>query len=177
MQLLVEETHDLIVIKDPEGRWLFANASIVQSLGLENVVWLGKTDRELVDLAPNLVQTALQFCHDSDMAAWHQGQQIRHLETIPSEDGHSMIVDVIKQPVFDQEGKPRAIIVVGRDVTELHTTQEQYQILASQDELTGLLNRRFFQVEAQRWIDMLSEDSAEAFGFAGFRSGLLPFDQ
>lgn len=161
MQLLVEATHDLIVIKDPEGRWLFANASIVHSLGLEHVVWLGKTDRELVDQASPLVQGALQFCHETDMSAWRHGQQIRHLETIPCEDGHSLIVDVIKQPVFDEEGKPRAIIVVGRDVTELHTTQEQYQILASQDELTGLLNRRFFQVEAQRWIDMLSEDSSK----------------
>ena len=161
MQLLVEATHDLIVIKDPEGRWLFANASIVKSLGLERVVWFGKTDRELVDLAIPRVQGALQFCHETDLAAWRQGQQIRHLETIPREDGQSMIVDVIKQPVFNDEGQPRAIIVVGRDVTELHTTQEQYQILASQDELTGLLNRRFFQVEAQRWIDMLSADSSK----------------
>lgn len=161
MELLVEATHDLIVIKDPEGRWLFANSSIVHSLGLAHVVWLGKTDRELVALASPTVRGALQFCHETDMAAWNQGQQIRHLETIPCADGHSLIVDVIKQPVFDDKGKPRAIIVVGRDVTELHTTQEQFQILASQDELTGLLNRRFFQVEAQRWIDLLSDDGSK----------------
>lgn len=161
MQLLVEATHDLIVIKDPEGRWLFANQPMVQRLALEHVVWLGRTDRELVDLAPPRVRGALQYCHETDMAAWRQGQQIRHLETIPCEDGHRLVVDLIKQPVFDEAGKPRAMIVVGRDVTELHNTQEQYQILASQDELTGLLNRRFFQIEAQRWIDRLSGDRSK----------------
>jgi diguanylate cyclase (GGDEF)-like protein/PAS domain S-box-containing protein len=169
IQLLVEATHDLIVIKDPAGRWLFANAAIIKSLELEGVVWLGKTDRELVDLAHPLVRKALQFCHETDMAAWRKRQKIRHLETIPCEDGRSLIVDVIKQPVYDDEGHPHAIIVVGRDVTELHTTQEQFQILASQDELTGLLNRRFFQVEAQRWIDALGED-------AGQHLALLVFD-
>ncbi|OZB76576.1 MAG: hypothetical protein B7X29_09580, partial [Halothiobacillus sp. 13-55-115] len=79
IELLVEATHDLIVIKDPEGRWLFANLSIVHSLGLAHVVWLGKTDRELVDLASPTVRGALQFCHETDKAAWNQGQQIRHL--------------------------------------------------------------------------------------------------
>jgi diguanylate cyclase (GGDEF)-like protein len=50
---------------------------------------------------------------------------------------------------------------IAQCVTKLHNTQEQFQILASQDELTGLLNRRFFQVEAQRWIDMLSDDGVK----------------
>ena len=90
--------------------------------------------------------------------AWREKQRVRHLETLPGSEGRKLIVDVIKQPVFDDAGEPRAIIVVGRDVTELHTAQEQYQILASQDELTGLLNRRFFQLEAQRWIDSISTD-------------------
>ncbi|WP_298218006.1 GGDEF domain-containing protein [Halothiobacillus sp.] len=51
--------------------------------------------------------------------------------------------------------------VIAHNVTELDSTLEQYRILASQDELTGLLNRRFFQVEAQRWIDMLSDEGSK----------------
>ncbi|MHB1230685.1 MAG: putative bifunctional diguanylate cyclase/phosphodiesterase [Halothiobacillus sp.] len=168
MRNLIDATPDIIIIKDGDGRWLLANAAGLALYHLQGKIWWGKTDAELAKLTPLLYHEGLETCIASDNHAWEARQLTRALETVPRPDGSMRIFDVLKLPSFNEDGRRKVLIIIGRDVTERHVAQQRYETLASQDELTGLLNRHFFHIEAQRWMDELGADSNQKLALIEF---------
>ncbi|HUM99066.1 MAG: hypothetical protein B7X12_03580 [Halothiobacillus sp. 20-53-49] len=168
MRLLIDATPDFIAIKDGQGRWLLANQAALALFHLQTIPWWGKTDTQLAELTAPIFCAALSACTHSDDRAWAAKQRTRALETLPEQNGGHRVFDTLKLPSFTEQGERKLLIIIGRDVTERELAQERYEKLASQDELTGLLNRQFFQIEAQRWMDELEGEPIQKLALIEF---------
>ena len=85
-----------------------------------------------------MLRDAFQVCGDTDNAAWQARGVIRREEVIPQVDGSPRILDVIKAPAFDREGRRKRITVIGRDITE--RKQAENALMRSEANLQALIN-------------------------------------
>ncbi len=123
LRTLIEAIPDPIQYKDGEGRWLESNSAARQIFGLNNVDWVGKTDKELYEIVEPGFREALLECDQTDRQAWN-ARDVMHVEAIvPMEDGRNLFFDVIKKPLFHDDGKRAGLVVVGRDISELRESQ------------------------------------------------------
>ncbi|ANJ67542.1 hypothetical protein A9404_09210 [Halothiobacillus diazotrophicus] len=160
MRTLIDATPDFIVIKDADSRWLLANESALDLCHLQDIAWWGKTDDELAAMTHPMYRATFARYSATDLRAWETGRLVRTMDTLPLPGGRTRVFDTLKLPLFEIDGRRKVLVIIGRDVTERQEAQARYQNLASQDELTGLLNRRCFQLEAQRWIDELKREKS-----------------
>ncbi|MDA3878305.1 MAG: PAS domain-containing protein, partial [Halothiobacillus sp.] len=160
MRTLIDATPDFIVIKDAQGHWLLANESALNFCHLQDIAWWGKTDEELAAATHPMYRATFARYGATDLRAWETRRLVRTMDTLPLPGGRTRVFDTLKLPLFEPDGRRKVLIIIGRDVTERQEAQEKYQSLANQDELTGLLSRRCFQLEAQRWIDELKREKS-----------------
>lgn len=65
-------------------------------------------------------------------------------------DGSKILLEIFGAPVTDEQGKTWASLVSFMDITERRKFEEELRYLSFNDQLTGLYNRRFFEVELKR---------------------------
>lgn len=113
----INSIEDLVLIKDHEGRWKTLNRYGKHIFGFTGCEYLNKTDSELIYLFPNL-KKALEKYSITDEEVWKSGVAARFELKIPCESG-IYYFDCVKTPTYDN-GVPKELIIVGRDVTEVH---------------------------------------------------------
>ncbi len=69
---------------------------------------------------------------------------------LTSKDGSRYALEDSAAPIRDDIGQMLGVVLVFRDITEKKQRQQEIQYLSFHDSLTGLYNRRFFEVEMQR---------------------------
>ncbi len=137
LRVLINATPDIICFKDGQGRWLEANEADLKLFELEKVDYKGKTDRELARFTP-FYKNALLTCETTDEKTWQKGAVSREEEIIPRPDGSVKIFDVIKVPIFKPDGSRKGLVVFGRDITSLKTTEK---LLARRLHFSNALNQ------------------------------------
>ncbi len=128
LRVIIDSIPDIICIKDGRSRWLLANTFDLCLFGLERVNYRGKTDADLARYVP-LYSRAFQHCLASDELAWQKKSYSRHNEVIPVKDGKDRVFDVYKIPIFHDDGTRKALVVIGRDITEQKQVEEKYRNL------------------------------------------------
>ena len=108
---------DIICFKNGEGKWLLANESDLKLFGLEGVDYLGKTDVDLAEYS-EFHKEAFLTCKDTDEFAWKKRTQSRSVEVIPDTENNERTFDIIKIPLFRNDGRRKGLVVIGRDITE-----------------------------------------------------------
>lgn len=146
LQALINASPDIICLKDGEGCWLEANQANLQLFELEDVEYRGKTDAELAEYTPFYREVFLT-CVTTDEKAWEEGTLSRSIETVPRPDGSTRYYDVIKVPLFNEDGSRKGLVVIGRDVTAeqkarhlAETIQQANQALTSSLDLQTVLD-------------------------------------
>ena len=71
-----------------------------------------------------LYRQAFLTCEQTDEIAWRREEVSRGEEVIPLLDGSSKIYDVIKVPLFHEDGLRKGLIVLGRDITDRKRAEE-----------------------------------------------------
>ena len=137
LRVVIDSIPEIICIKDGQGRWLLANSFALRLFGLEQVDYRGKTEIELLEYAP-LHKEAFSQCRESDIQAWQSKELSRSNEIVPVEDGTFRIFDVYKIPLFHDDGSRKALVVVGRDITEQKRLEEKYRALFERSPLACL---------------------------------------
>ncbi len=137
LRVIIDSIPDIICIKDGQGRWLLANSFIQQLFGLEKVAYRGKTDVELAAHTP-LYREAFSHCRESDALAWQRKVPSRSNEIIPVNAGTFRVFDVYKIPLFHEDGRRKALVIIGRDITEQKRIEEKYRALFEQSPLAYL---------------------------------------
>ncbi|MBH8561768.1 PAS domain S-box protein [Nostoc sp. CENA67] len=122
LRTLINATPDIICLKDGSGRWLESNQANLEFLDLQGVDYKGKTDLELAQFS-NYYHDALLNCHKTDEQSWQRGCIHRVEEVIPRPDGTVFIGDMIKIPLFHQDGRRKSLVVLGRDISNHKQTQ------------------------------------------------------
>ena len=115
---VIDASPDFIYFKDEKSRWLEANTSGLNLFEIEAGSYREKTDQEMSKLAHPFYREMFQHFKASDDHAWKTGRQVREEETIALPSGGEKIFDVIKVPLFHDDGSRQGIVTVGRDITE-----------------------------------------------------------
>ncbi|NEP80583.1 MAG: PAS domain S-box protein [Okeania sp. SIO3C4] len=130
LRTLINAMPDIVCFKDGTGQWLEANQSMLELFEIEKVDYRGKSDIELGEIS-SFYREAFLSCHHSDREAWKNKTLSRSEEIIPKRDGSVKIYDVIKVPLFYEDGKRNGIVVLGRDITQQKQTEKVMIRLAS----------------------------------------------
>lgn len=161
-QSMIESSADCVKLIDLDGRLQFMNKQGLAALEIEDASRiLGGNWAELLPREERpKVEAAIQ--------AARNGQVGRFNAECPTATGESRWWDVIVTPICDEQGQPRQLLAISRDLTEHRDNLEQIRWTASHDMLTELPNRRYFQ-------DRLEKDLARA-AASSSHVGLLQLD-
>lgn len=129
IQVLINATPDIICFKDHEGRWMLANDSILKLYCLGHVDYRGLTEFELAEFTADIYKDAFRNCGVSDEIAWEAGKLSRTEETIPDIYGVNHVFDVIKVPIFREDGSRKGLVVFGRDITQRSAGEKHTKFL------------------------------------------------
>lgn len=116
LNTLVEAVPDVIFMKDGEGKYLIVNR---QGLDLFEMPddYFGKTDGDMAKLNP-FYHDALLYCAVTDELIWQQQKPNYVEESVPQRDGTYRTFDVVKLPLFNQDGSRKGLVIIGRDISE-----------------------------------------------------------
>lgn len=107
----VNAAHDLIVLKDLDGRYLFINPVAAALFGLRPEEFLGKTDRELFE--PGLAE----LFEKRDRSLLETGRTFSREESLVL-GGRRVYLHTVRFPLLDHKGHVVGVGVISRDVTE-----------------------------------------------------------
>ncbi|WP_096199604.1 ATP-binding protein [Bacillus sp. FJAT-45350] len=122
LSALINALSDFIVLKDGQGRWIQTNEFGHTLYQLQDDHYSGKSDAELSELYPEY-REHFKECVESDEEAWQLGKPMHHEERLQIED-KERIFQVVKVPLFDANNERNALLVIGRDVTEIKQAEE-----------------------------------------------------
>jgi diguanylate cyclase (GGDEF)-like protein/PAS domain S-box-containing protein len=125
------ETHEGIIITDPDYKVLRVNHAFSQITGFDSQAVLGK--RLSCDLWPSEGGLGYELDH---LSRWQGETMRRHAR------GHGYPQWEIVTPVQDDKGRISHFVICFEDISERKAAERRIQDLAYYDELTGLPNRR-----------------------------------
>lgn len=119
LRTLIKTIPDLIWLKDPGGKFLLCNPIFESFIGAAEAEIIGKTDFEFDK--PELAEISKQ--RDIKLML-HNNPVIYEEWSARKSDGQQRLIETIKTPMFDTEGKLIGILGVGRDITQYYESQE-----------------------------------------------------
>lgn len=123
LSTLINSMPDFVCFKDSEGRWLRVNDFGRKLYHLEDVDYYGKTDLDLGEIVP-FFKEAFAYCVKTDQEAWEKGAMTRAQESFMVPSGEMKTFDVIKVPLFDENGERKGLLTIGRDITQQKVAEE-----------------------------------------------------
>ncbi len=136
LRTLINAMPDIVCFKDGEGRWIEANEFDLKLFKIENIPYKGKKDSELAEFSPFFKDVFLA-CEISDEKAWKAKKTLRTEKIIPQPNGSHKIFDVIKVPIFNDDGSRKGLVVIGRDITEMKKVEDALR--AEKERLDAIL--------------------------------------
>lgn len=123
LHLLINTLPDMVWLKDPEGVYLACNAEFEQFFGASESEILGSTDYNFVSK-----ELADFFRANDRLAIDAGGARINEEEVAYASDGHRVMLETIKTPMFDRAGKLVGVLGIGRDITERKRDAEKLRL-------------------------------------------------
>lgn len=138
LRTLINSTPDCILFKDGEGRWIESNLANLELFHLTETDYRDKKDCELAQFTHPMFREVFLGCEETDEEAWENGETSRCVEVVPKSDGTKNVYDVIKVPLFEDDGSRKGLIIFGRDITE-QTQLRDKLVKAEKMEAIGLM--------------------------------------
>ncbi len=130
---------------DGSGRFSYVSETVSNTIDMPVESWLGKTPAELPGSVPGELMDLLQP-HDSEPASFKDVEiWLRNLQG----DQHCLRLNAVPVYTDRQFTGFRGTV---RDITKLKQDERRMVVLANQDHLTGLYNRRRFLQDLQHEI-------------------------
>ncbi|KQL59140.1 MULTISPECIES: PAS domain-containing sensor histidine kinase [Bacillaceae] len=117
VETLINSIPDFISFKDGDGRWIQSNTFALELFQIDPIDYIGKTNSQLAEEKPFFKKTFL-LANETDEQTWTLRKTTRHEAIVTLENGEQKIFDTTKTPLFTESGERKALIVVGRDITE-----------------------------------------------------------
>lgn len=141
LRSMLDAAGDLIYVKDLDGAYLACNKASERLIGVSEAEQIGKTD---FDLFPRPFAEAVR-AEDHEVVATRVERRVEEWVTYP--DGTRVLMESLKAPLYDVEGKVAGVVGVSRDITARkvveaereRVVQELSEALASVKTLSGLL--------------------------------------
>lgn len=127
---LIETIPDAIFFKDGESRWRIINHAAEALFQVNQFEWFGKTDLEMAAERP-MFKWVHETCHQDDESAWAAGRTMLFTESTVGLDKELRYFDVFKTPLFEDDGRRKAMVVIAQDVTERKKAESELRIAAA----------------------------------------------
>ena len=138
LNALIQTIPDLFWMKDVNGVYQSCNRIFERFIGAMEADIIGKTNYDFMDKQLADAYTA------SDLEAMNSGKPVSYEESVKfADDGRDVVMETIKTPIYDAQGKLLGVLGIGRDVTARKAAEDEIRSLAFFDTLTHLPNRRF----------------------------------
>lgn len=112
LKTIIRTLPDLVWLKDPEGVYLACNGRFERCFGASEAEIVGKTDYDFVD------RELGDFFRQKDREAIAKGgPSVNREEITYADDGHRELLETIKTPMFDGQGKLIGVLGLARDIT------------------------------------------------------------
>ena len=113
---------DLIFFKDLKSRFLGCNKQFEKFIGQPESRILGKTDDQFFEIDQAIM------CQRQDQDVMQKGVIYSGEEYLNYVDGERHFVEMKKVPLFNNNGKVRGLIAIGRDITAQHRLQKRFKV-------------------------------------------------
>lgn len=142
---LVESSDDSIYLLDEGYRYLHMNRKQADRMGFSGDEYIGRSYSEF-----HTPEETEAFIGDV-RKVFEAGRSMRRHHR-SGRDGRHFLLTL--SPLKGGDGRPVAVTVVSKDITELKGMEEKLRTLSLTDELTGLYNRRGFFTMADHILKM-----------------------
>ena len=139
---LINQTPDIIIFKDYKGRWVLANEIAIKLYGLENVSFYNKTDSDLINITTKFI-SEFENNIKTDKLAWEKASMISFDEIFYSIDGKEKVFEVIKLPIYNDDGTKKALLTFGRNITKRRKSEIELKYAKEKAEEADLLKSSF----------------------------------
>ncbi|MDB5099279.1 MAG: multi-sensor hybrid histidine kinase [Cyanobacteria bacterium RYN_339] len=118
LRAIAEETADAIMIRDLDGKVVWANRRAALFSGVQLDEMVGMTDAELYDAA------LLENIRATDRRVLEERARIAYEWEVKRVSGVSVFALIVKYPYFDPAGELAGLITVARDITARKAMEE-----------------------------------------------------
>ena len=115
---------DLVCLKDENGNWIEANELAENLLGYSEYKRVGNKSDEIEKWYGNDLVEFWNHSKETDEQVWENKEMIQYDREIYDRNGEYHIFSIIKMPFFHQDGRRKALLVLGKDIT-LERVNEQ----------------------------------------------------
>jgi len=119
LRQFLESAHDIICIKDLEGRYLYINPEAASSMGVMRESAVGKTEFELF---PEKLARQME-AHDREVL--RSSKTVSFTERLREGPGKMRHFHTVRFPILDDQGQMVSLAVIARDTTEQVRLQEE----------------------------------------------------
>jgi diguanylate cyclase (GGDEF)-like protein/PAS domain S-box-containing protein len=131
LHTLINTLPDLIWLKDKDGVYIACNRRFERFFGVNEKNIIGKTDYDFVD------KSLADFFREHDRNAMEKdGSSINEEWITFADDGHRELLETVKSPMRDNQGKLIGVLGIGHDITERKHIEENLR--ESEEKLRGL---------------------------------------
>jgi diguanylate cyclase (GGDEF)-like protein/PAS domain S-box-containing protein len=152
---------DGVITTDVAGRVDYLNPSAERLMGWSKDEAAG----QLLDQVFNIIDESSRDPVEDHMQRCFQDDQIVGLTNntlLICRDGQERSIDHSASPIHDHAGTTIGAVLVFRDVTEAREVARQLSYHASHDALTGLFNRREFELRLERILATSAPEESHA---------------
>ncbi len=115
---------DLVYFKDENERWILANKLFLHMFDLNGTDYLGKKDEELISLVQPDLRENFKNLLKNDNLILRGKKFVREIYSFKKDSGNNLEFDVIKTPLFDENGKRMGLVTVARNITKLQKAKK-----------------------------------------------------
>jgi PAS domain S-box-containing protein len=152
LRTLVQTIPDLIWLKDINGVYRSCNRIFERFYGASENEIIGKTDYDFVD------RELADFFRENDLKAIVAGKPVINEEWVNfADDGHQVLLETTKTPMYDSKGILLGVLGIGHDITERKQAEEEIK------KLNETLEQRVVQRTAQLEV---ANKELEAFSYS-----------
>jgi len=137
---LVHESNSIILCMNPKGQITFINKYAQDLFGYTEEELIGKNligtlTPEIESSGRNLTNLIKNIRNDPEKYTEYENENIK-------KNGETIWVNWSNKAVYDTQGNIKEIRSIGNDITSRKKLEEDLRVMASIDQLTGVLNRR-----------------------------------
>ena len=124
LSTLINSSPNIVYFKSPEGKFIEVNNLILDTLNINEKDYKNKNIHELSDI-PIKAKSLLTEWASKDEEAWKAGTVCRSEEIILDEkENLNKIYDILRIPLFNDDGTRQGLILLGLDVTKHKINKE-----------------------------------------------------